>query len=294
MQEDRFEVGGLNVHRGDAHPALRSDLEEVRQHLVGIIYQKLERAIFGNHLGHPRGGAPPLDDALPLGVDRQRDAVFLPHQLDQLVVGAAGDQLAVIHDGDVVRQLLGFFHVMGGVEHGHALVFEHHHAIQDAAAGLGVNAHGRLVHVNDLGLVQQRHADVDAPLHAAGVFAHPVFGALGQADQLEHLVYPLVQGRAAQAVHLAPEGQVFARREVFVQGDILRHHAEHSFDSHCLTAHRMPHDEGVAFIGAQQAREHRDGGGFAGAVRPQQAEDLARLRLEADALNGVQLAEALV
>ena len=140
---------------------------------------------------------------------------------------AAGDQLAVVHDGDMVGEFLGFFHVMGGVEHGHALVFERHHAVQDAAAGLRVDAHGRLVHVDDFGLVQQRHADVDAPLHPAGVFAHPVFGALGQADQLEHFVDTLVEGRAAQAVHLAPEGQVFARGEVFVQGDLLRHHAEH-------------------------------------------------------------------
>ena len=45
----------------------------------------------------------------------------LADDLDQFCMRAAGDHLAVIHDGDVVGEFLGFFHVMGGVEHGHAL-----------------------------------------------------------------------------------------------------------------------------------------------------------------------------
>ena len=36
----------------------------------------------------------------------------------------------------------------------------------------------------------------------------------------------------------------------------------------------MTHDEGIALVRAQQAGEHRDGGGLPGPVRTEQAEDL--------------------
>ena len=144
------------------------------------------------------------------------------------------------------------------------------------------------------GFVQQGHADVDAPLHAAGIFLDIFLGPIGQADDLQHLVDALAQGRAAQAVHLAPEGQVFTRRHIFIQGDLLRDHAQAGFDTQRVGPDGMTHDQGVAFIRAQQAGEHRDGGGLAGAVGAKQAEDLAFFHAEIDALNSLAFAKGFV
>ena len=111
-------------------------------------------------------------------------------------------------------------------------VLELHHAIEDVAAGLRIDADGGFVHVDDLRFVQQGHADVDAPLHPARILLDAVLGPVGQADDLQHFVHAGFERRAAQPVHLAPEGQVLARRQVFVQGDLLRDDAQHGFDPH--------------------------------------------------------------
>ena len=60
--------------------------------------------------------------------------------------------------------------------------------IEDGAARLRVDADGRLVHEEQARLVQQAHADVDAPLHAAGVGLDALVGLVRQADLLQHLV----------------------------------------------------------------------------------------------------------
>ncbi len=58
----------------------------------------------------------------------------------------------------------------------------------------------------------------------------PVLLPVDQADQLEHLVDPLVQRRAAQAVHAAPEQQVLPAAQVVVEGDVLRDDADERLD----------------------------------------------------------------
>ena len=54
----------------------------------------------------------------------QDERVALAHLVGQFRLGAQRDQLAVVDDADPVGELLGFFHVVGGVEHGHALLVE--------------------------------------------------------------------------------------------------------------------------------------------------------------------------
>ncbi len=99
-------------------------LEQARQHLVAVFRQYGEGAVFHADLLDALHCSPGFQDALALGVDRQVQAVHLANDLDQLIVRAAGDHFAVIHDGDVVGELLGFLHIVGGVQDGHALVFQ--------------------------------------------------------------------------------------------------------------------------------------------------------------------------
>ena len=68
-----------------------------------------------------------------------------------------------------------------------------------------------------------------------------------------------------------------------VQAGVLKHDAE-AFARFVLLRDRVETVElDVAAGGLEQRRQHLDRGGFAGAVRPQEGEDLASLHVEGDA-----------
>jgi len=52
----------------------------------------------------------------------------------EFFLSAEGDQFAVVDDPDPVGELLGFFHVVGGVKDGHALAVELFDRIEDGPA----------------------------------------------------------------------------------------------------------------------------------------------------------------
>ncbi|OPZ79610.1 MAG: hypothetical protein BWY79_00357 [Actinobacteria bacterium ADurb.Bin444] len=146
--------------------------------------------------------------------------------MHQFLVSALGDHLSVIHDADPIGEFLGFGHIVGGIEDGHALVAEIKDGVQNGPAALGVDSHRGLIEVKGLGPVQQSHTDVDATFHASGVLVHPLFLAVFQADQLNHLVHPAMKLSAAHTVHLAPEHEVLAGAEIQVQRHLLRDYAD--------------------------------------------------------------------
>ena len=77
------------------------------------------------------------------------------------------DQLALVDDADAVGHLLGLLDVVGGEDDGDAALAQPAHQLPHVAAQLDVDAGGRLVEEQDLGLVRQRLGDHHAPLHAA-------------------------------------------------------------------------------------------------------------------------------
>ncbi len=78
--------------------------------------------------------------------------------------------LAVIHNGDMIGEFLGFFHIVGGVEHRHPLLVEFLDALEDIAAALRIDAHGGFIHDDHIGFVEQGDTDVQAAFHPAGKF----------------------------------------------------------------------------------------------------------------------------
>src|SRR5688572_27689514 len=81
--------------------------------------------------------------------------------------GVVGDDLAMVHDGDAVAESFDFLHVMGGVDEGLTAGLEGFEGIEDGVAALGVNADGRLIEDEQVGVVEQSCADVEPALHAA-------------------------------------------------------------------------------------------------------------------------------
>ena len=81
------------------------------------------------------------------------------------------------------------------------------------------------------------------------------FGFVGQADLLQHLVDAGVERLAGEAVHLSPESQVLAGGEVFVEGQLLRHHADGIAHRHGFARDRVTADGGIAAGGGVEGGE---------------------------------------
>ena len=77
------------------------------------------------------------------------------------------DQLALADHADPVGHLLGLLDIMGGEDDGDAALAEAPDQLPHVAAQLDVDAGGRLVEEQDVGLVAERLGDHHPALHAA-------------------------------------------------------------------------------------------------------------------------------
>src|SRR4029078_461757 len=89
------------------------------------------------------------------------------------------------------------------------------------------------------------------------------------------------------------ELDVLLDREVVVERKLLRHIADAPLDLFGWKTDADPSHHGASRRGGHQPAQHPDGSGFAGAVRSQEAEDLARLDVQVQVGNGGEIAEAL-
>src|SRR5580692_3717372 len=83
------------------------------------------------------------------------------------------------------------------------------------------------------------------------------------------------------------KGQDFAYAETAVEVALLGDDGDALLDADGVGSHVETHDGGGAGGGQHAGDQHADGGGFAGAVGSQQAEDLAGAHAEGDAVDGV-------
>ena len=203
------------------------------------------------------------------------------------------DDLALVHDRDPIAEL-GLVHVVGGHEDRDLLLA--HQLLDvgpDRAARLRVEPHGGLVEEEHARRVQQAARDLQAALHPAGEGVDEALAPLPQPHHREHLLHALARQRARHAVELGVEAQVLLGAQVAIQGGVLEHEADVAAHVVALALHVVPGHAGRAAGQPRERAEHADRGRLARAVRPQEAEDLARGHLEIDAAHGLDLAVAL-
>ena len=176
------------------------------------------------------------------------------------------------------------------------LVAQPPHQRPHVAPQLDVDAGGRLVEEQDLRLVRQRLGDHHPPLHPARQRHDPALALVPQRQLAQHLldVAPGWRGAPEQP---AAEADRRPHRLERVGGQLLRHQAD-------LEARRAVVAHDVVPVGHHRpARRRHDAADdvderrLAGAVRPEQREDLAAPDLEIDPLErdeprGVGLLEA--
>ena len=80
-----------------------------------------------------------------------------------------------------------------------------------------------------------------------------------------------------EAIHAADEGEVFAGGELAEEGHAFGNDADVAFDFDGVGEEVLAENLDGARGGCEEAGEHLDGGGFAGAVGTEKAEELAGL-----------------
>ena len=160
-------------------------------------------------------------------------------------------------------------------------------------ASLGIEARGRLVQEEDLWPVDEPEADVEPPLHPAGIAADDPVCRPRQSQQIEQLGNPGFERASAHPLDAALKHQVLAAGRIAVDAGALRDIADCAAHGVRLPDDVVADDLGAARVRLRQRREHLDRGRLPGSVRSEQAKNLAGANGERDALECLNVAVAL-
>ena len=201
--------------------------------------------------------------------------------------GAGGDDPAGQQDRDAVGQLLRLGHVVGGEQDGRAARAQlGHQRVQFRARG-HVQARGRLIQDHDRRVVSDGQREGQAA-------AQPDGELMILRGQLAAQPHPLQQiAPRGHAVVRGEEAQRLVHRHGVRQAAALELHTEQAAQLARLAGRVDAQDGQVAAVGLADPFQAFQCGGLARAVRPQQPEDLAGMRLEADVVCGDDGAVAL-
>ena len=210
----------------------------------------------------------------------------------ELVGGAAGDDLAVVDDGDRVGELVGLLEVLGREQERRALADEAADDVPHAEPAARVEAGRRLVQEQEPRPPDEGAAEVEPAAHAARVGLDDAVAGVGQVELLEQLVGPSPGLGRRQLVQPAEHPQVLAPGQVLVDRGELAGQADDLAELVRLlddveAGHRRPPG-----VGLEQGGQDPDGGGLAGAVGPEQAEDGALGDGQVEAVESADLALA--
>ena len=153
-----------------------------------------------------------------------------------------------------------------------------------------VEAVSRLVEKNELGAVDEGGGEAEALLHAGGVALDRPIGGAGDADEVEDFVDA---GGADAGVEAGDELEVAPGGEVGDEAGGADEGADAAQGSDAGRADWLAEELDVAGGGMDEAQGHADGGGLAGAVGAEEAEDFAAVDGEVDAGDGADGAVVL-
>ena len=155
-------------------------------------------------------------------------------------------------------------------------------------AGFGVEPGGRLVEEQHLGPADDPDGDVDPAALPAREGADPGLGVVDEVDQFEDLADG-ARCRVEPGEHV--EG--VSDGELGVEAGRLEHQPDPGPPPAVAAVGVGPEDPDGAAGGGEEAFEHLQGGGLAGPVGPEHGDQLAVGHLEAHAVDGREVPEAL-
>ena len=155
----------------------------------------------------------------------------------------------------------------------------------------------RLVEDGDLRALHQDFGQAEPLPHAAREGADALVGDFGKADPLERVGDALLALGEAKADQPRGVAQIIGGGEIVVEADRVGQIADAPLDRKRLARRIEAEHAHLACRDVGQPEHHQDGGGLAGAVGAEQAENLAAADGERDVVDGdrrsVGLGEAL-
>ena len=153
---------------------------------------------------------------------------------------------------------------------------------------------GRLIEEKQRRIGQQRAREGEAGPHPRGVPEDRSVGGIGETDLVEE---PLGAGRGLVSGHAGQrgeEGEVSPPADPpVVRSLIADHDAQGAPSGHCVADHVVAADRSAPRVREHGRAEDPDQGALPGTVRAEQRHHLAGLDVEADAVERLDIAEAL-
>src|SRR5579872_649407 len=245
---------------------VRSELMQERRRIVGLLLHQRAAAIA---VGDPvRGRAPRRPEVLR---------------------GALDDDPAVLDDRDTVSESLCLIQVMRGEQHGLAELLERLDRSPGVTAGGRVNAGGRLVQEDQLGVADERQGQVQAPQLATRQCAGRGLLLPFEPRQGDDLIHrPGVGVQRREVLERLPHP------DVAVQPGALEHDADPGPQRARALAGIEPEHLDRAAGALPVTLEDLDRGRLPGAVGPEQSEHLAAADVEFDPPHGLEVSVGLV
>src|SRR3990172_3733259 len=201
------------------------------------------------------------------------------------------DDLAGVHDGHPVA-IFGFVHIMRSHKNRGAFFAQIIDRLPKMAAGNGIDAAGRLIEKNDLGIMDDGTGKRQALFPAQGHFAGELVPLLVESVLLQYCFCFRLNIALVHTVNTGVKLQIFMNGKILIQGKLLRHIADDGLDLVRLFINIKSFDRRLARRWQQQAAKHSDGGRFAGTVGPQKTENLSVINTERNIVHRGKITEA--
>ena len=203
--------------------------------------------------------------------------------LEQRLGGAGDDEPAGVDHHDVVADLLHVVEQVGGHEHGDPERAEAGDEGEHLLPAERVEAGGRLVEEDQLGVSDERLGELGALAHAGGEATDRAEARLVEADEVEDVRRPLARRPRRDAAQLTERGDGVGRRLIERQAVVLGHVAEAGTYADRVAGDVLTTDLDRALGRCGEAEEQPEHGRLAGAVGADQPDPTAR-HLEREAV----------
>mmetsp|Transcript_20735 Transcript_20735/g.65201 ORF Transcript_20735/g.65201 Transcript_20735/m.65201 type:complete len:609 (-) Transcript_20735:3142-4968(-) len=241
--------------------------------------------------GGERGGVAEEagDEGLDLGLSGGRggdvELVVGAERVLEVLEGAEAAELALDHDGDAVAEGLDLLHEVRGEDDGAGL----HGGAEDVpevASGDGVEAGGGLVEEDESGVADDGDGGAELALHAAAEARGELVGVGAELELVEGGLDEPGRLPGRDAAELGEEPEMVGAGEEVPESVVLADDAEDLGGLLEVVEDGVGVDEDVARRGRDLAEDHVERGRLAGAVRAEEAEDLAARDAEGDVVDG--------
>jgi hypothetical protein len=191
---------------------------------------------------------------------------------------------------DPMAQRFRLLELMRGDQHTPAILSHGPDHIPDPMAGLEVEADGRLIQDQEVGLVQHRDRDVEPPSHAAAQERDDRVCPILEPDVAETRGHAPRAPRTIQLIQGREELEVLLAREIAIQRHVL---AGHTHPGVCIGSDGPTVQRHGPRVGRDDGTRNVDQGGLARTVRPNEPVDLPTVDRKAQLRQHTPLTERL-